>query len=206
MIDASFKIAAQAGILAFAEAVEVFPRRTVFQSADELEHLDGGVAVVNAAAQGLVHCLGVIHLAVAHFAFLQAEAVGAAVGIGYELLRGDELDAAIHHVASCHLGGVGMLAQQLQLGSQRAEGRLYATPFTKPHRCDLAEEVEEMPDLALAGMTILGAEVVDGVDVVLALYDGLGIEQGLAVVALRGSRLQFEEYSVSLTWHSGLVG
>ncbi len=52
-------------------------------------------------------------------------------------------------------------------------------------------------------MIATGAEVVDVVKVVLVLDDRLCIEQGLAVVALRGAWLQLEQYSVGLTWHSG---
>ena len=98
-----------------------------------------------------------------------------------------------------------MVAKQLQLGCQRAEGRLHPTAPAQPHGGHIAEEVEEHLDFALAGMAIFGTELIDVVEVVLALYDGLCIEQRLAVVALRGARLQFKEYSVGLAWPSGFV-
>ena len=59
-----------------------------------------------------------------------------------------------------------------------------------------------MLHLTLAGVAVLGTEVINGIKVILALYDGLGIEQGLAVLTFRGARLQLKEYSVCLTWHS----
>jgi hypothetical protein len=97
-----------------------------------------------------------------------------------------------------------MLAKKFQLGRQRAERRLHTAAITQPHRCHIAEQVEEKLYLALAGMAVFGTEVVYVVKGVLTLNDGLGIEQGVAVVTFCGSRLQFEKYSVCLTWHSVL--
>ena len=62
-----------------------------------------------------------------------------------------------------------------------------------------------MLHLALAGMAVFGTEVINSVEVILVLYDGLCVEQWLAVIALRGARLQFKKYSVCLTWHSRYV-
>ena len=52
-------------------------------------------------------------------------------------------------------------------------------------------------------MAVFGTEVVEVIEVVLALYDGLGIEQGLAVIAFRGARLQFKEYFSEMTFYGG---
>jgi hypothetical protein len=41
----------------------------------------------------------------------------------------------------------------------------------------------------LTGVAIFGTEFVNVVEVVLALYDGLGIEQRFAVLTLCGARL-----------------
>jgi hypothetical protein len=43
--------------------------------------------------------------------------------------------------------------------------------------------------LTLAGMTVFATEVINIVNSVFVLYDGLGIEQWLAVLTLRGARL-----------------
>ena len=158
-----------------------------------------------ALPEGLFHCLGIVYLAVANAARLLAEAQTATVGILDELLRRDELDAAIHHIAARHLLRISMLAQQFQLGCKGAEGYLHTLALTEPQRDDLLQKAKEMLHLALARVAILGAEFIDVVEVVLALYDGLGVEQRLAVVTLCGARLQFKEYSVSLTWHSGII-
>ena len=201
---AALAVAVQTRMVALAKAVEIGLSCLALQAADRHKIFDGDVSVVGAAAQGVVHGLWVVHLAVAHTALLAAETAGAAVGIGDELLRGNELYAAIHHVAPCHLRRVGMLAKKFQLGRQRAERRLHTTAITQPHRCHIAEQVEEKLYLALAGMAVFGTEVVYVVKGVLTLNDGRGIEQGSAVVTFCGSRLQFEKYSVCLTWHSVL--
>ena len=197
----AFTIAAQTGIVTLAKAVEIGLCRLALQTAGHHEGADGDVSVAGAATQRLIHSLRVVHLAVAYVALLPTEAVATTIGILDELLGGDELYAAIHHVVPRHLVWVGMLAKQLQLRGQRAERRFHTIAFAQPHRSHLAEQVEEMLDLSLARMAVFGAEVIDGIEVVFILYDGLGIEQGLAVVALRGARLQFKEYSVSLAWH-----
>ena len=199
---AAFTIAAEAGIVAYAEAVEIGFCRLALKTAVVLESADGDVSIVDAAAKCFIHGLGVVHLAIAYTSLPFSEAVAATVSILDELLAGNEFDASIHDVAPRHLLWVGMLAQKPQFGSQRAEGRFHAIAFAKPHRSNLAEQVEKQFNLALAGVAILGTEVVNGIKVVFVLYDGLGIEQGFAVVALRGARVQFKEYSVSLTWHS----
>ena len=62
-----------------------------------------------------------------------------------------------------------------------------------------------MLHLALAGMAVFATEVIDVVKIILVLYDGLGIEQWLTVLTLRGARLKFKKYSVCLTWHNRFV-
>ena len=125
-----------------------------------------------ALPEGLVHRLGIVYLAVAHATRLFAEAQTATVGILDELLRGDELDAAIHHIAARHLLRIGMLAQQSQLGRKGSEGYLHTLALTEPQRDDLLQKTKEMLHLALARVTIFGAEIIDGIKVVLALYNG----------------------------------
>jgi hypothetical protein len=170
-----------------------------------LEGLDGDVPMMDATPQGIVHRLGVVQLAVAYAALLTAEAVVTTIGILDELLGRDKLNTAIHDVVGHYLFRVGMVAQELQFGSKRAEGCLHTTALLQLHRRYFLQQAEEMLHLALAGVAVFGTELVDGFKVILALYNGLGIEQGLAVVTLRGARLQFKEYSVGLTWHSGYI-
>ena len=198
-------IATQTRIVAFAKTVEIGLCRLALQAAKKLEAADGNVSVVRAATQGLVHRLGVVHLAVANATYLFAEAVMTTVGSLDKLFRWDELDTVIHHIAPRYLFRIGVLAQQLQLGSKRAKGRLHTVSFAQPHRDHFGEQAKKMPNLSCARVTIFGTEIVDVVEIVLALYDWLGIEQGLAVVTLRWARLQFKENSISLTWHSGLM-
>ncbi len=78
---AALAIEVQTWVVAFAEAVEICLCRLALQMAEAHECLHGDVSVAHAAAQGLVHRLGVVHLAVAHAALLAAETVVAAVGI-----------------------------------------------------------------------------------------------------------------------------
>lgn len=111
-------IATQTRIVAFAKAVEISLCRLTLQTAVVLESTDGDVSVVRAAAQGLIHCLGVVHLAVTNAALLSAKTFATAVGILDELFGGDELYAAIHYVAPCHFFRISMLAYELQLGGQ----------------------------------------------------------------------------------------
>ena len=205
MPGAAFTIAVQTWIVACAKAIKITLGRLVFQSAENLKGLDGDVSVTYALPQGLFHCLRVVHLAIAYPTLLKTEAIAATIGILHKLLRGYVFDAAIHHVAPQHLFRVGMVAQELQFGSKRAEGCLHTTALLQLHRRYFLQQAEEMLHLALAGVAVFGTELVDGFKVILALYNGLGIEQGLAVVTLRGARLQFKEYSVGLTWHSGYI-
>lgn len=173
---ASFIIATQTGIFADTEAVKIGFRGLAFQTAIYHESADGDVSVAYAAAEGFVHCLRVVHLAVAYTALQATEPVAAAVGILDELFGGDKLDAIIHHVAPSHFLRVGMFAQQLQLRSQGTKGRFHAIAFAQPHGGNLAKQVEKKFDFSFARMAIFGTEVVDGIKVVLVLYDGLGIE------------------------------
>jgi len=199
---APFLIAAQTWIVACAKVVEIGLSGLVFQAAAPLEGLDGDVPMMDTTPKGIVHRLGVVQLAVAYAALLTAEAVVTTIGILDELLGRDKLNAAIHDVVGHYLFRVGMVAQELQLGCKRAEGCLHTTALLQPHRRHFLQQVEEILHLALAGVAVFVTELVNVINVILALYDGLGIEQGLTVLTFRGARLQFKEYSVSLTWHS----
>ena len=152
-------------------------------------------------AQGFVHSLHVVHLTVAYAARLPAETFKRAVGLFNELLGGNVFNTAVHDITGCNLVGFGMLAQQFEFGGKRTKGRFHPIALPQPHCSDFLEQSEEPLYLAAARMAIFGAELVNVVKAVLVLYDGLGIEQRLAVVTFCGARLQFKEYSVGLAWH-----
>ena len=81
--------------------------------AEHHEGADGGIAVAATLAQGLFHCLRIVHLAVADTGLHAAEALERTVGIVHELSGGDEFYAIVDHITSEHFVGVGMVAQQL---------------------------------------------------------------------------------------------
>ena len=60
----SFAIALQLRILSLTETVEICLCRLPLQVAKYHESADGDVAVVRAASQSFLHCLGVVHLAI----------------------------------------------------------------------------------------------------------------------------------------------
>ena len=112
-------------MLTLAEAIEIGLGRVALQSAVYHKLWNRGIAQLHAASQSLVHRLGVVHLAVANLLVTLAVALTVLTALLDELLGGDELDAGILDVAAMNGLGVGMLAQQFQLGGERADGRLH---------------------------------------------------------------------------------
>ena len=86
MQDPSFAIALQLRILSLTETVEICLCRLPLQVAKYHESADGDVAVVRAASQSFLHCLGVVHLAIAHDTLFPSKPFVTAVGILDKLL------------------------------------------------------------------------------------------------------------------------
>ena len=112
-------------------------------------------------------------------------------------------------IALARQGGIGFIHKNMSIEDQATEvdivkrsesGMIYRPVILNVN--STLKQVEEILHLALAGVAVFVTELVNVINVILALYDGLGIEQGLTVLTFRGARLQFKEYSVSLTWHS----
>ena len=80
-------------MVALCQAVEVLLGGVTFQAAAYPEYLDGGEALLETAAQGLVHCLGIVHLAVAYRTFDAAETQSVGADLSVKVLGGDEIDA-----------------------------------------------------------------------------------------------------------------
>ena len=188
-------------MLALAEAVEIGFGRVAFQSAEYHKLRDGGISQLHAAPQGLVHCLLVVHLAVAHLLVTLAIALAVLATHLDELLGGDELDAGILDVASMNGLGVGMLAQQFQLGGERADGCLHPIAVRQPEANNLHHYVHHHLQLSCAQVAILVAEILQLLEALLTSLCWAHIEQRLAVLTLRRAWMNLKFYSVSLTWH-----
>lgn len=172
----SFAIALQLRILSLTETVEICLCRLPLQVAKYHESADGDVAVVRAASQSFLHCLGVVHLAIAHDTLFPSKPFVTAVGILDKLLRRNEFYAAIHNIPRRYFRGVCMLAYQFQFRGKRPKWCLNTVTVTQPHRRYFFKQSEQTLYFAPAGVTVLGAEIVDIFQVVLASDNRLGIE------------------------------
>ena len=139
------------------QAVEVILGRVTFQTATDPEYLDGGEALLEAAAQSLVHCLGIVHLAVAYRTLGAAETQSVATDHFDKVLGGDEIDIVVLDVAACHRLGVRMLACQFHLRRKRADGRLHPVAFMEPGGCTVEEFGEASLQLALGHVLMTDA-------------------------------------------------
>lgn len=79
-------------MLALCQAVKVLLSGVTFQTAADSEYLDGGEALLEAAAQSLIHSLGIVHLAVAYRALDAAETQPVGADLSDKVLGGDELE------------------------------------------------------------------------------------------------------------------
>ena len=99
-------------MVALAEAVEVLLGGVALQAAVVHEGADGSVAQGHALAQGFVHRLLVVHLAVANWCAAFAESLLVVAGLLGEILGGGEVDSGIDDVFSRDGFGVGVLANE----------------------------------------------------------------------------------------------
>ena len=104
-------------MVALAEAVEVLLGGVTLQVAVVHEGADGGVAQGHALAQGFVHRLLVVHLAVAYGGAAFAESLPVVASLLGEILGGGEVDSGIDDVFSRDGFGVAMLTYEPQFGS-----------------------------------------------------------------------------------------
>ena len=189
-------------MVALCQAVEVFLRGVTFQTAADSEYLDGGEALLETAAQGLLHGLGIVHLVVAYRALGAAEAQSVGADLSAKILGGDEIDTAVPDVAARHRLGVRMLARQLQFRRKRTDGRLHTVAFMEPGCCAIEEFGEACLQLALGHVLKADAVTFELLEADFLLRCQFGIEQRLPVLVLLGAGMQFEFYSVRLTWHN----
>ena len=98
-------------MFALAEAVEIGFGRVALQSAEYHKLWNRGIAQPHTAAQGFVHSLLVVHLAIIHLFLTLAIAFAVLATFIDELLGRDELNARIFKVSAMNDLGVGMLAQ-----------------------------------------------------------------------------------------------
>ena len=82
-------------MVALCQAVEELLGGVTLQAAADPEYFDGGEALLKTAAQSLVHCLGIVHLAVAYRSLDAAETQSVGADLSDKVLGGDEIDAAI---------------------------------------------------------------------------------------------------------------
>ena len=136
-------------MVALCQTVKILLGGVTFQAAADPENLDGGEALLKTAAQGLVHCLGIVHLAVAYRPLDAAETQPVGADLSDKVLRGDELDTVVPDVAARHRLGIRMLARQLQFRRKRTDGRLHTVAFMEPEGCAVKEFGEAGLQLAL---------------------------------------------------------
>ena len=189
-------------MVALCQAVEVLLDGVTFQTAADPEYLDGGEALLKTAAQSLVHCLGIVHLAVAYRALGATEAQSVGADLSAKILGGDVIDIVVNDVATRHRLGIRMLSRQFQLRRKRTDGRLHSVAFIEPEDCAVEEFCEACLQFALCH--VLMADTVT-----FQLREGeflfrcqFGIEQRFPVLVLLGAGMQFEFYSVSLARHN----
>ena len=189
-------------MLALAEAVEIGLGRVALQSAEHHKVRNRGIAQPQATPQGLVHCLLVVHLTVAHWRLALAVALAVSAALLHKLLGGDELQSGIDDILARDGLRVGMIAQQLQLGGKRSDGCLHAVAFREPAACCFHQYVKYLLQLSGTQSAILGAVVVQLLEALLHSLGGTDVEQGLAVLALRRAGMNLKFYSVCLARHN----
>lgn len=189
-------------MVALCQAVEVLLGGVTFQTAADSEYLDGGEALLETAAQGLVHCLGIVHLAVAYRALDAAETQPVGADLSDKVLGGDELDTVVPDVAARHRLGVRMLSRQFQLRRKRTDGRLHSVAFMEPEGCAVEEFCEACLQFALCHVLMADAVTLQLRESEFLFRCQFGIEQWLPVLIFLGAGMEFEFYSVSLAWHN----
>ena len=187
-------------MVALCQAVEKGLGRVALQLAVVAELPDGDNPFAQTGLKGLFHHLRVVHLTIAYGSGTEAEAQFVGAYLIDELLRWDELDTVIFHVAPRHRLRVRMLAHQLQLGGKRADGSLDAVTLMEPEGCGIEELREASLQLTLRGVMVLHAIVVQLLETQLLFRRQPGIEQRLALFVLLRAGVQFEFYSVGFAW------
>ena len=189
-------------MLALCQAVKVLLGGVTFQTAADSEYLDGGEALLKTAAQSLVHCLGIVHLAVAYRALDAAETQPVGADLSDKVLGGDELDTVVPDVAARHRLGVRMLSRQFQLRRKRTDGRLHPVAFMEPEGCAVEKFGEAGLQFALCHVLMADAVTLQLRESEFLFRCQFGIEQRLPVLVLLGTGMQLKFYSVSLAWHN----
>ena len=107
-------------MVAFTEAVEIVFGRVAFQFAEHHKLWNRHVTQSQTVLQGIVHCLLIVHLTIAHRVFTLAIAFTIATCNFDEVFVRYKVKAYVPNIPACNGLGVCMLTYQLQLWRWRA--------------------------------------------------------------------------------------
>ena len=192
----------QPRMVALGQAVEKGLGRVALQMTVVAEFSDGDNPFAQTDPKGLFHHLRVVHLTVAYGSGTEAETQLVGAHVVDELLRRDELDAVVFHVASRHRLWTRVLADQLHLGGKRADGGLDAVTLMEPEGCGVEELREASLQLTIHRVMVLHAVVVQLFETQFLFRRQPGVEQRLALFVFLRAGVQFKFDSVCFARHS----